>query len=140
LPLDAGRVALLQVHAQCQIGLPGGQRLQRAGQRLVADAQPRRRVERKKCLGQLHQDGPRDDAVRRNGELRLPAGRHTLHAVGHRVNLIEQARAFAQQFLASLGQAGLARTMLTLRKSQDRGYADHDWLKSLPLVLVRRLL
>jgi hypothetical protein len=59
-----------------QVGLPGGQRLQRAAQRLVRMRSRVGGLSEKKASASSIRTAPRDDAVHRNGELRLPAGGH----------------------------------------------------------------
>jgi hypothetical protein len=57
--------------------------------------------------------------------LRLPAGGHALDAVGHGVQLGQQAIAFTQQFLAGFGQLGLARGAVKQQHIQRRLQLPH---------------
>jgi len=101
-----------------QISLAGGEGLQRAGQCFVAQPDAGGRIEFKKARAQLHHGGPGDDAVHRYGQLRLPAGGHAPDPVGHGVNVGQQARGFAQQLGAGLGQPGLARAAVVQQHVQ----------------------
>ena len=92
-----------------QIGLARSERLKGAVQGFVAKLEAGRRLQCKEVFAQLHHGGPVDDAVHRDGELRLPTGGHPPDAIGHRVDVREQSRTFAQQFGPRFGEPGLAR-------------------------------
>jgi hypothetical protein len=97
-------------HAEGQIGLPGGQGFQGPRQDPVAQAQACRRFEGEKGFAQFEHGCPVDHAIHGQGEFRFPACGNTLHPVGHRVQLAQQARSLPQQFRPCRCQPGVART------------------------------
>jgi hypothetical protein len=107
--VESRRIARFQREADSQVGLPRSERLQRSRQRLVAQPQSRDRRQLEKGLHQFHHHRRGDDGVHRDGELRFPAGGDSLHAVGDRVDLGEQARSLAQQLRTGGGRLCLPR-------------------------------
>ena len=95
-------------NAQRQIGLATCERFERAGEHFVTQFQACRRIQSHESLAQLHDCGAVDDAVHRDGELTFPARGHASDAVGNRVHVSKQTLAFAQQFVPSGGEFGLA--------------------------------
>jgi len=130
LQRHAGGQIALRRDADREVGLAGDERLPGPGEDFGADAQPRRRRHRRHVArrsarprrlridrrrvgvergAQVEDRRARDDVVDGNRELRFPAAGDALDAVGDGVDLLEQAAAFVEQFLACGGQRRLPR-------------------------------
>jgi hypothetical protein len=58
---------------------------------------------------EVEQGAGRDGVVHGQGELGFPAGGYALHAVGHRVHLLQQPTALVQEGPARVSELGVAR-------------------------------
>ena len=107
-----GQAGCIEHAADGQVGLAGGQGLDGAEQRFVAQLETRGWIDRIEGAGEIEERLARDHAVDRHGEHRLPAGGDPLHAVGDGIDLGQHSARFAQQLGAGFGEARLPRAAI----------------------------
>ena len=103
-----GQCGRIEYRPDGQVGLAAGQRLDSPEQGFVAQFEAGRCRQFVKRADQIKHRIACDHAVKCDGQHRLPAGRHAPDAIGHGIDIGQQARCLTQQLGAGFRQPGLA--------------------------------